>query len=52
MGENLALNMAGKGFTVSVFDALKEKVENFVSAPMATQSAPLMASQTAPPRPP
>jgi len=31
MGENLALNMAGKGFTVSVFDALKEKVENFVS---------------------
>ncbi len=31
MGENLALNMAGKGFTVSVFDASKEKVENFVS---------------------
>lgn len=31
MGENLALNMAGKGFTVSVFDAIKEKVENFVS---------------------
>ena len=31
MGENLALNMAGKGFTVSVFDALKEKVENFIS---------------------
>lgn len=31
MGENLALNMAGKGFTVSVFDALKEKVEKFVS---------------------
>lgn len=31
MGENLALNMAGKGFTVSVFDASKEKVENFVA---------------------
>ncbi len=31
MGENLALNMADKGFTVSVFDALKEKVEKFVS---------------------
>jgi 6-phosphogluconate dehydrogenase len=31
MGENLALNMAGKGFTVSVFDASKEKVEKFVS---------------------
>ncbi|MHB8949733.1 MAG: decarboxylating NADP(+)-dependent phosphogluconate dehydrogenase [Rhodoferax sp.] len=31
MGENLALNMAGKGFTVSVFDALKKKVENFVA---------------------
>ncbi len=31
MGENLALNMVGKGFTVSVFDALKEKIEKFVS---------------------
>ncbi|MEI8031021.1 MAG: decarboxylating NADP(+)-dependent phosphogluconate dehydrogenase [Comamonadaceae bacterium] len=31
MGENLALNMAGKGFTVSVFDASKEKVEELVS---------------------
>ena len=31
MGENLALNMADKGFTVSVFGALKEKVEKFVS---------------------
>ena len=31
MGENLALNMAGKGFTVSIFDASKEKVEKFVS---------------------
>lgn len=31
MGENLALNMAGKGFTVSVFDAAKEKVEKFIS---------------------
>lgn len=31
MGENLALNMAGKGFTVSVFDASKEKVEKLVS---------------------
>ncbi len=31
MGENLALNMAGKGFAVSVFDAAKEKVENFIS---------------------
>ncbi len=31
MGENLALNMAGKGFTVSVFDASREKVRKFVS---------------------
>ena len=31
MGENLALNMAGKGFTVSVFDASKDKLEKFVS---------------------
>ena len=31
MGENLALNMAGKGFTVSVFDASKEKLEKLVS---------------------
>ncbi len=31
MGENLALNMAGKGFSVSVFDASKEKLEHFVS---------------------
>ena len=31
MGENLALNMAGKGFAVSVFDASREKVEKFVS---------------------
>ncbi len=31
MGENLALNMAGKGFTVSIFDAAKEKLEKFVA---------------------
>jgi len=31
MGENLALNMAGKGFAVSVFDASKEKVKKLVS---------------------
>lgn len=31
MGENLALNIASKGFTVSVFDVLSEKTEKFVS---------------------
>lgn len=31
MGENLALNMADKGFSVSVFDISKQKIENFVS---------------------
>ena len=31
MGENLALNMASKGFTVSVFDASKDKLEKFVA---------------------
>ncbi len=31
MGESLALNMAGKGFIVSVFDASKEKIEKFVA---------------------
>ena len=31
MGENLVLNMAGKGFAVSVFDASREKVEKFVA---------------------
>ena len=31
MGENLALNMASKGFTVSVFDASKGKLEKFVA---------------------
>jgi 6-phosphogluconate dehydrogenase len=30
MGENLALNMADKGFTVSVFDVSNEKIENFI----------------------
>ncbi len=30
MGENLALNMAGKGVAVSVFDVSKEKLEKFV----------------------
>lgn len=32
MGENLALNMADKGFTVSVFDVSKEKLKKFVAA--------------------
>ena len=31
MGENLALNMAGKGISVSVFDASADRVEQFVS---------------------
>ena len=31
MGENLVLNMEGKGFSVSVFDIAKQKIENFVS---------------------
>ncbi|MBI2420354.1 MAG: NADP-dependent phosphogluconate dehydrogenase, partial [Ignavibacteriales bacterium] len=31
MGENLALNMESKGFTVSVYDLSKEKVEKFVN---------------------
>lgn len=31
MGENLALNMENKGFSVSVFDISKQKIENFVS---------------------
>jgi len=31
MGENLVLNMAGKGFAVSVFDASKAKVEKLVA---------------------
>ena len=31
MGENLALNMAGKGFSVSVFDASPDKVTRFVA---------------------
>ena len=31
MGENLALNMAGKGFSVSVFDVSVAKVARFVS---------------------
>ena len=31
MGENLALNMAGKGFAVSVFDASSDKVMKFIS---------------------
>ena len=31
MGENLVLNMAGKGFAVSVFDASREKVQKFVA---------------------
>ena len=30
MGENLVLNMESKGFTVTVFDIAKEKVEKFV----------------------
>ncbi|MDP3149798.1 MAG: decarboxylating NADP(+)-dependent phosphogluconate dehydrogenase [Ignavibacteria bacterium] len=30
MGENLVLNMESKGFSVSVFDIAKEKVEKFV----------------------
>lgn len=30
MGENLALNMENKGFTVSLFDASHEKVQRFV----------------------
>ena len=32
MGENLALNMAGKGISVSVFDASADRVEQFVSS--------------------
>ncbi len=31
MGENLALNMAGKGFSVSVFDASATRVQQFVA---------------------
>lgn len=31
MGENLALNMESKGFSVSVFDVSRQKIENFVS---------------------
>ena len=31
MGENLALNMESKGFTVSVFNRSTEKVEKFVN---------------------
>ncbi|MDP3191377.1 decarboxylating NADP(+)-dependent phosphogluconate dehydrogenase [Rhodoferax sp.] len=31
MGENLVLNMESKGFSVSVFDISRQKVENFVS---------------------
>ena len=31
MGENLVLNMENKGFSVSVFDIAKQKIENFVS---------------------
>lgn len=31
MGENLVLNMENKGFSVSVFDISKQKIENFVS---------------------
>ncbi len=31
MGENLALNMAGKGFSVSVFDASANRVQQFVA---------------------
>ena len=31
MGENLVLNMESKGFSVSVFDISKEKVEKFVT---------------------
>ncbi|NCQ19230.1 MAG: NADP-dependent phosphogluconate dehydrogenase, partial [Ignavibacteria bacterium] len=30
MGENLVLNMESKGFSVSVFDIAREKVERFV----------------------
>lgn len=31
MGENLVLNMESKGFSVSVFDISRQKIENFVS---------------------
>jgi len=31
MGENLVLNMESKGFSVSVFDISKQKIDNFVS---------------------
>jgi len=31
MGENLVLNMENNGFSVSVFDISKQKIENFVS---------------------
>jgi 6-phosphogluconate dehydrogenase len=31
MGENLVLNMESKGFSVSVFDIAKQKIEHFVS---------------------
>jgi 6-phosphogluconate dehydrogenase len=31
MGENLALNMADKGFTVSVFDVSAQRVEKFIA---------------------
>ena len=31
MGENLALNIAGKGFTVSVFDIARERVDKFLA---------------------
>ncbi|MDO8755785.1 MAG: NAD(P)-binding domain-containing protein, partial [Anaerolineales bacterium] len=30
MGENLVLNMENKGFSISVFDISKDKVERFI----------------------
>ena len=33
MGENLVLNMAGKGFQVAVFNRTVSRVDEFIKAP-------------------
>lgn len=38
MGENLVLNMASKGFTVTAFNRTKEKVEQFINGRAAGKS--------------
>ncbi|MDD5333896.1 MAG: decarboxylating NADP(+)-dependent phosphogluconate dehydrogenase [Rhodoferax sp.] len=56
MGENLALNMADKGFSVSVFDLSPGKVERFVSGRgqgkkiLGCQSVPELIASLALPR--